>query len=702
MYIRFFGFQRRPFDLSPDPDFLFLGESHESALAHLQLGIESGKGFVVITGGVGTGKTTILRAMARRLGRSEDVCYLNLPDLEATELLRTILDELGVATNNEDKVALRRMLRDDLVRRERPAILIIDEAHLLSEESLEQVRLLSNVEEPDRKLLQIILAGQVEIKQLLARPRLRPLAQRIEMFYEIRPLGITETRAYIQRRIQIAGNPESVAIDDKAFEEIHHRTGGVPRLINLLAERAFITAYVANSKKITSKIVREAFEDLGEVTQQVMGSARAVELTFEPEVDEGEGTTPARALRKKRAGTKSTEAMSRTPEFRSGAFSNDPIDEDAEGRGKGRWLAPISVASVLLLGAVAFAALRVWGSKPPFAEAKEPAGIESSFPRDMPTGGEVRGSEVGPTGESSSVKVELAGASGENDHHEGERPVETKSEASTNSGVENISSSSMASTKEPAKATGAGENNQQPELAKKEPSSKEGDSKAKVGKDATKAKPKEESGKTKLAEEKPPKDEKTAKSEVQAETSKASDTGVSSANKPKPPPAGSVTELKQTSPSVAVQDHAAAAPASSPPEKPAPSGSSATPSDAMTPTTPEAGTSPPHADPPPQDSESKKAAPSPSRYAIQCGSFREVERARERAASIKGSTGESVRVDPVAMNSGTWYRVLLGTFDSEEAAMATLGKVRSKSQSSVLQVVRIASPESAARRNGSE
>lgn len=270
MYEKFFGFQKRPFDLVPDPDFLFLGESHDSALANLMLGIESEKGFIVITGAVGTGKTTILRAVLRRLGRELDVAFLNQPDLDASELLRTILHEFEFPAQSDDKVALRAQLAAFLEKRPQPAILVIDEAHILGEEALEQVRLLSNFEMNDRKLLQIVLAGQPELKQLLSRPRLRPLAQRIEMFYEIQPLSLLESMAYIQRRVQIAGNPDDLVFEPRALEAIYDRTGGVPRLINLLAERTLITAYVAETKRITARMVAEAYADLGEVTQRVM------------------------------------------------------------------------------------------------------------------------------------------------------------------------------------------------------------------------------------------------------------------------------------------------------------------------------------------------------------------------------------------------------------------------------------------------
>ncbi len=270
MYEKFFGFTRPPFELLPDPDFLFLGESHDSALAHLLLGIEAGKGFVVITGAIGTGKTTLLRALLRRIGRSDDICFLYQPDFDATQLLRAILEDNGVSARGLDKVECRRALDDLLRSRERPLVLIVDEAHLLTEGALEQIRLLSNYEEDSRKLLQIVLAGQPELLEVLARPRLRPLAQRIEMFYEIEPLKPEETGAYINRRIEVAGNPDGLVFEPRAVAAIHRHSGGVPRLINTLSDRSLITAYVSETRRITPRIVAEAFADLGKVARAVM------------------------------------------------------------------------------------------------------------------------------------------------------------------------------------------------------------------------------------------------------------------------------------------------------------------------------------------------------------------------------------------------------------------------------------------------
>ena len=275
MYEKYFGFQRPPFELVPDPDFLFLGQSHDAALANLVMGIDSGKGFVAISGPVGAGKTTVLRALLRRLARGERVCYLAQPELNTADMLRAILDGFGIQPIGGEVPELRRALREFMRAAEAPGILIVDEAHLLSVDALEQIRLLSNLEEEDRKLLQIILAGQPELKQVLSSERLRPLAQRIEMFYEIEALDLADTQAYLERRMRIAGNPETVKFEPAAVALIHECSGGIPRLINILADRTLVTAYVEETGQITDGLVTDAYHDLGEVTQSVMpGSPR--------------------------------------------------------------------------------------------------------------------------------------------------------------------------------------------------------------------------------------------------------------------------------------------------------------------------------------------------------------------------------------------------------------------------------------------
>ena len=335
LYQRFFGFRKAPFELVPDPDFLYLGESHDSALANLIAGIEAGKGFVAITGPIGAGKTTILRALLRRIGRTDRLCFLSQPETSVADLLAAILDGFGAPAEGASLVELRRRIREFLAASERPGILILDEAHLLREEALEQIRLLSNLEDDHRKLLQIVLSGQPELKVLLSTPRLMPLAQRIEMFYEICPLSLEETQAYLARRLQIAAGDPGAEFDRAAATQIHACTGGIPRLINLLAERSLLSAYVAESRIITPEIVADAYEDLGEVTQAVMPGK------------------PSRAVSKRRAKSK-TSAFSQPETAEVGAEPTSP----GRSRRPMRLLAGVGLAAILVL------ALSSLGSRP--------------------------------------------------------------------------------------------------------------------------------------------------------------------------------------------------------------------------------------------------------------------------------------------------------------------------------------------------
>jgi general secretion pathway protein A len=378
--LTFFGFQRAPFELVPDPDFLYLGESHEAALANLTLGLESGKGFVVISGAVGTGKTTVLRSMLRRLGPDRKVCFLSQPEFGVADLLHAVLDGFDLPSEGMDVVEMRRFLRDFLVGRSRPGILILDEAHLLTEQALEQVRLLSNLEEENRKLLQIVFSGQPELKELLSRPRLRPLTQRIEMFYEILPLGLEDTFAYLERRLRIAGSPDGLVFEPRALHALHACTGGIPRLINILAERALVTAYVADARTIDEAIIAEAFDDLGEITQSVMPGRPQRGRSWRrpkasppvayapppplPPRDPAGGTPTRPADRTPRAaevvvGPEPTAAPSPretpsapapAPEPPSG--SSEPPSDPVPGKRLERWLAGGGIAAVILLALV--------------------------------------------------------------------------------------------------------------------------------------------------------------------------------------------------------------------------------------------------------------------------------------------------------------------------------------------------------------
>ena len=256
MYLDYFGLTEQPFSIAPNPDYLFLSERHKEALAHLTYGLGDAGGFVLLTGEVGTGKTTVTRCMLETLGEETQVALVLNPSLSELELLASICDELRIrykksdATlkNLTDKIKNRLLKNHGLDKR---TMLVIDEAQHLSGAVLEQLRLLTNLETNQRKLLQIILVGQPELQTLLKRNDLRQLAQRITARYHLMPLNEAEVFAYVKHRLHVAGCTNAL-FDNAAIKKIHQLTGGIPRLINLLCERALMGAF-ANNKAIVNK-----------------------------------------------------------------------------------------------------------------------------------------------------------------------------------------------------------------------------------------------------------------------------------------------------------------------------------------------------------------------------------------------------------------------------------------------------------------
>ncbi|HSH28706.1 MAG TPA: AAA family ATPase, partial [Thiohalobacter sp.] len=266
MYLKFYGLDSKPFSIAPDPRFLYLSERHREALAHLLFGLGEGGGFVQLTGEVGTGKTTLSRAVLEQVPPHVDVAMILNPRINEHELLATLCDELGVAYP-ADSTSIKR-LTDALTRHllrthagGRKTVLLIDEAQNLSRAVLEQVRLLTNLETADEKLLQIILIGQPELKALLAREDLRQLAQRITARYHLEPLTRDETRAYIQHRLRVCGGPIDL-FTPGAMDEVQRLSGGVPRLINILCDRALLGGYVEERRSIDRRILRRAAREV--------------------------------------------------------------------------------------------------------------------------------------------------------------------------------------------------------------------------------------------------------------------------------------------------------------------------------------------------------------------------------------------------------------------------------------------------------
>ena len=261
MYAAHFGLTERPFSLAPDPRYLFLSEGHREALAHLVYGLQGG-GFVQLTGEVGTGKTTVCRALLDQLPPEVDVAMIFTPRLTAIELLSAVCDELGVeypAGTTSLKVlidALSSALLDAHARGRR-TVVIIDEAQNLSMEVLEELRLLTNIETTRDKLLQVILIGQPELADLMERAALRQLAQRITARYHLRPFTFRETRAYVQHRLTVAGQRQML-FTAAALSVVHRRSGGVPRLINNICDRALLGAFGRTRRRVTAGIARRA------------------------------------------------------------------------------------------------------------------------------------------------------------------------------------------------------------------------------------------------------------------------------------------------------------------------------------------------------------------------------------------------------------------------------------------------------------
>jgi general secretion pathway protein A len=263
MYLRFFGLNEKPFAITPDPRYLYLSERHAEALAHLLYGINESGGFIQLTGEVGTGKTTVVRTLLSRVPHHADVAVILNPRMTPVEFLLTICEELGLGIADGDRDSVKQMV-DALNRRllaahaeGRRIIVIVDEAQNLSAEVLEQVRLLTNLETPTQKLLQIILIGQPELRELLDRTDLRQLAQRITGRYHLEPLSREETRGYIRHRLRVAGAAGEI-FTASALTEVHRLAAGIPRVINVTCDRALLGAYTQETRRVTAALVRLA------------------------------------------------------------------------------------------------------------------------------------------------------------------------------------------------------------------------------------------------------------------------------------------------------------------------------------------------------------------------------------------------------------------------------------------------------------
>jgi general secretion pathway protein A len=269
MYNEFYGFRENPFSITPDPRFLFFSDKHREAFNHVLFGIRERKGFIQITGEVGAGKTTVCRAILAELGPTYRTALVLNPMVTATQLMRTILLELGLEARKVDRTAyievLNRYLLDQAAAGH-DVVLLIDEAQDLEPELLEQVRLLSNLETDQRKLLQIVLIGQPELREKLNQRSLRQLRQRITVRYHLSPLNRFETERYITHRLRVAGANGRPTFSSWAIRRVQRYSGGVPRLINAVCDKALLYGYVNGTYELKARAVRQAIRELeGEV-----------------------------------------------------------------------------------------------------------------------------------------------------------------------------------------------------------------------------------------------------------------------------------------------------------------------------------------------------------------------------------------------------------------------------------------------------
>ena len=274
MYEEYYGFTEKPFSLTPDPKYLFKSESHANAFELLQYAVRRREGFVVVTGDIGTGKTTLCRALLEEIDRNTFTALVLNPFLSEEDLLKLILQDFGVVSREDVKSGrLANVSKQELIETiydfllgllplRASAVLIIDEAQNLPMAVLEQIRILSNLVTDKDKLLQILLVGQLNLNPILKAPQMRQLDQRVSIRYQLRPLSRDEVAAYVSHRLNVAGGSASVTFHPKALDIVHRRSSGIPRLVNLLCDRSLLAAYSARTNRVSADMVYHAAETL--------------------------------------------------------------------------------------------------------------------------------------------------------------------------------------------------------------------------------------------------------------------------------------------------------------------------------------------------------------------------------------------------------------------------------------------------------
>ena len=269
MYVDYYRLREEPFNVTPDPRFLYFTAQHREALDHMLYGIRQRKGFICLTGEVGTGKTSLCRRLLQELGAGFETALILNPMLTPTQLLRAVVDELGIETRRRDRLGYLRLLNQFLLERNaagRDTVLIVDEAQDMPAQSLEMTRLLSNLETHSQKLLQIVLVGQPELRDKLAKPALRQLAQRITVRYHLGRMTPADTERYLRHRLRVAAGQGGgvLEFDAAAAREIHRYARGTPRLVNALSDKALLAGFVYRTGRIDRRLVRVAARELEE------------------------------------------------------------------------------------------------------------------------------------------------------------------------------------------------------------------------------------------------------------------------------------------------------------------------------------------------------------------------------------------------------------------------------------------------------
>ena len=265
MYLEYYGLNEPPFTITPNPRFLFFSSKHREAFNHLLYGIRERKGFVQLTGEVGAGKTTLCRALLEQLGNNFSTALILNPVLNTDELVKAVAMEFGLQVRGMDRLEMVQVINDFLLRQmaeNRETVLIIDEAQDLTNELLEQVRLLSNLETDDRKLLQIVLMGQPELRDRLNAHSLRQLRQRITVRYHLNPLRRAEVAQYVQHRLQVSGARGAPYFTQPALWRIHRYSKGIPRLVNAVCDKALLAGFVEQRDRIDFRLVGRALREL--------------------------------------------------------------------------------------------------------------------------------------------------------------------------------------------------------------------------------------------------------------------------------------------------------------------------------------------------------------------------------------------------------------------------------------------------------